>query len=229
MGRPLSRTGRGMESVPLLVTRAAEELPETMAMLAPYRHLLAAPCITFEDLPLPDLQGLRAEPLQLLLSSPRVVPAVIQLNPPAHWRILALAPRTTAALRAAGIRVDQAVEGGGRALAAAAGEGSLLLLTSDLGGAEVRARRPDVQVVPVYRTVRPTALPQAALAAMEGEFDLLFASPSAVENFVLLAPGRLPQARRCYAHGASTGAALQRHQRAWLPADLGRPQDFGSG
>jgi uroporphyrinogen-III synthase len=218
-----------MDPVPLLLTRATEELPGLLETLGRGRQVLAAPCIAFEDLPLPDISALRDQPLQLLLSSPRVVPAVIQLNPPVHWRILALAPRTSEALRQVGIRVDQAVVGGGAALAAEAGEGPLLLLTSDLGGAEVRGVRPDVQVWPVYRTVCPAALPDAALQAMEGDFDLLFASPSAVENFVRLAPGRLKKARHCYAHGGSTEAALRRHQRTAVSVDLARPSALAGG
>lgn len=218
-----------MDPVPLLLTRAAEELPEMTAMLAPFRRVFPAPCLQFEELPLPDLSALREEKVELLLSSPRVVSAVIALNPPAHWRILALAPRTTAALQAAGIRVDQAVEGGGAALASAAGNGRLLLLTSDLGGAELRAQRPDTQIVVVYRTACPTRLPDAAILAMEADFDVHFASPSAVENFVRLAPGRLERARRCYAHGGSTVAALRSRGRAVLAGQLARPQDFTSG
>jgi uroporphyrinogen-III synthase len=96
-------------------------------------------------------------------------------------------------------------EGGARALAARARpDAAVVVATSDLGGAEARAARPDAVLWPLYRTALAETLPAAAREALRGTFDVWFGSPSAVEGFARLAPGALARARRVYTFGATT-------------------------
>ncbi|MFZ5476003.1 MAG: uroporphyrinogen-III synthase [Myxococcota bacterium] len=188
---------------PLLVTRAAEDAAPLAERLGP--HAIVAPCLAYEpaggDPPaLTDAD--------LLVTSPRAVPALARA--PGGWRVLALVPTTAAAVRAAGYRVDVEVSGGAADLARAGRPGPLVCATSDLGGDEVRRVRPDAVLWVVYRTVCPDALPPAAVAALAGEFDVLFTSPSAVRNFERLAPGALARATRVLCHGRTTLAAVPR-------------------
>lgn len=192
---------------PVLVLR---DPAETATLVARLRgegvDALAAPCIAYEAEP-PDeafLAPLRGIDLDLLVTSPRSVPTLLSAHLPDRWRILALAPTTSRALAEAGIRVDLAVGGGGAALAGEARPGPLLLATSDLGGDEVRRVRPDVTVWVTYRTVCPVALPDEAVAALAGDYDLLAASPSQLRHLDALAPGAVARARAVYCHGGTT-------------------------
>ena len=119
------------------------------------------------------------------------------------------------------MRVDEAIHGGGAALAAAARPGPLVALTSDLGGEEVRRIRPDAMLWVAYRTTCPPRLPRRAVMAMRHAFDVLFASPSAVNHFERLAPGRLADARTIFAHGATTAEAVRRAGRPAAPSPWG--------
>lgn len=201
---------------PLLVTRAEDDARALAARLGP--HCVVAPCLAWADAddPRPDLPD-----ADVLLTSVRAVDAVVRRGLPPAWRVLALAPATAAAARAAGLTV--AVErGGGAAEVARAARPDVpaVAATSDLGGAEVRKIRPDAYVWVVYRTVRPSTLPPEAIAAMEGPFDVLFTSPSAVHNFVVLAPGALERAVRVLCHGRTTIEAVEALGRVADRADL---------
>lgn len=171
---------------------------------------LAVPVLRFEPLPPPSLDELRGAPLDVLVTSPRTVDAVVALVRDPQWRVLALAPKTSAALRARGVVVDDEVEGGAAALAGRARPGPVVLFTSDLGGDEALSVRPDLRVVPVYKTVAPPDLPEAAWAALSGDYALLAASPSALRYFDLLAPGAVARARRVWCRGATTFAEARR-------------------
>ncbi|MDP2316130.1 MAG: uroporphyrinogen-III synthase [Pseudomonadota bacterium] len=190
--------------IPLLVTRAADEAAALVARLGP--AAVAAPCLAFEPLapPRPDLPG-----ADLLVASPRAVGPLATVGLDPSWRVLALAPATAAVMHAAGLPVHLAVPGGGATLAAAARPGPVICATSDLGGDEVLRVRPDAVRWVLYRTVCPDALPAAAVAALDGPFDVLFTSPSAVRNFDRLAPGALARARRVLCHGATTLAEVE--------------------
>jgi uroporphyrinogen-III synthase len=194
--------------IPLLVTRAEDEARALAEKLGP--HAIPAPCLAFVALapPRPALPG-----ADLLVTSPRAVGPLAQVGLDPSWRVLALAPATSRALLAAGLPVHLAVEGGGAALAAAAGAGPVICATSDLGGDEVLRVRPDAVVWVLYRTVCPEALPAAAISALAGPFDVLFTSPSAVLHFETLAPGALLRARRVLCHGATTLGEVNRHGR----------------
>jgi uroporphyrinogen-III synthase len=188
---------------PLLVTRAADDAAALAAKLGP--HAIVAPCITYVscDTSPPDLPD-----ADLLVTSPRAIPALTRA--PARWRRLVLSPATAEAVRAAGQRVDVEAPGGAAMLARLARPGPLVHATSDLGGDEVRGVRPDAVLWVVYRTICPDDLPPAARDALAGEFDVLFASPSAVRNFERLAPGALARATRVLCHGRTTLAAVPR-------------------
>lgn len=191
--------------LPLLVTRAAEDAADLAARLGP--RALVAPCLAYEDVPSPPPDLPDAD---VLVASPRSVPALARTGLRPGWRVLALAPATAAAMRAAGLRVDEDVRGGGVDLARAARPGPLICVTSDIGGQEVQKVRPDAVLWVVYRTVCPPSLPPDAIAALEGDFEVLLASPSAVRHFERLAPGALARARRVLCHGATTLAEARR-------------------
>lgn len=180
---------------PLLITRAAGDAERLAARLGG----IAAPCIAWEDAPSPPPDVADAD---LLVTSPRAAEPLARVGVPAGWRVLALAPATAAALVSRGIPVDHAQAGGGADLARVARAGPLVCATSDLGGDEIARVRPDVLRWVLYRTTCPPDLPPAARAALDGPFDVLFASPSAVRNFRALAPAARP--RRALCHGATT-------------------------
>ena len=182
--------------IPLLVTG-------TVGLDLP--HAIPAPCVAFAPLhdPPPSFDS-----ADLLVASPRAV----HVEVPRGWRVLALSPATAAALRTRGVRVDAEVAGGGAELARAAGPGPVVFATSDLGGDEILRVRPDAHKWVVYRTVCPPALPAEALAVLAGEFDVLFASPSAVVNFESLAPGAILRARRVLCFGGTTLRAARHHR-----------------
>jgi len=201
--------------VPLLSTRAAED-----AGRLPWSGpVVLAPAVEFEPIDLgtdryPD-RGV------LAVTTPRSVEAARRCAPGrAVW---ALAPRTASALEAAGVRVDRAVTGGVAELLAGADLSRVLLLTSDLGVVEAGRRWPALAAVATHRTRCPAALPPPAqaLLASGAAYDVLVASPSAVENFELLSPGALRRARRVYCHGRSTLAAAQSYHLTPEPYALG--------
>lgn len=190
--------------MPILVLKPE---PDCSALVARLRargvDAIAAPCLRFENLPAPDLDRFRSAPADVLLTSPRGLDALPPLDP--QWRLLALAPKTAALARSAGLRVDEEVEGGAAALAARARPGVVLVLTSDLGGDEALRVRPDAIVVPTYRT-----LPVESLPAFDRPYSLYAASPSALRVFDALVPGGVAGAERVYARGATTLAEAQR-------------------
>jgi uroporphyrinogen-III synthase len=208
----------------LLVTRAAPDAERTVDRLRKQGvEAVAAPCLAYSTLG-PDeelLATVHGREADFLLASPRAGRAFAALEREAQWRVLALAPATTVALREAGVAVDVAVHGGGAALAAAARPGLVVALTSDQGGDEVRRIRPDALFWVAYRTTCPPRLPRRAVMAMREPFDLLFASPSAVNHFERLAPGRIADARTIFAHGATTADAVRRAGRAAAPSPWG--------
>jgi len=201
--------------VPLVITRAAAEAEETAArFIALGRTVMLAPCIEYEWLP-PDLDRLapfRGHAADVLVASPRAASALAAAGVDPRWRILALAPRTSAALRAEGLRVDVEVDGGGADLARLAGPGAVLFLASNLGGEEIASVRPDAVRWEAYRTLCPDRLPKevADLLTSGAAFDVFVASPSAVRNFEWLAPGALARAREVVCHGRTTLHAVQR-------------------
>lgn len=203
-------------ATPLLVTRPE---PDASALVATLRargvDARALPCLRVAPVPLgpATLDPWRGHPATLALTSPRAVPVAVTLGVDPAWRVLALAPRTAALAGAAGLVVTP-VHGGAADLARAAGPEPLLLIASDLAGAEMRPLRPDLVHLVAWRTVAVDAL-----VLPPGPVDVLFASPSAVEAFVHLAP-RAP-VRHAWCHGRTT---LEAARRAGLPAHL-RPLD----
>ena len=167
---------------------------------------LAAPCLVFEAVSADDalLAPLRAAPADLLVTTPRSLPALLAAGIPDAWRVLALAPSTSRALLAAGLRVDVAVEGGGAALVTAARPGPVVLATSDLGGEDVLAARPDAVVWVTHVTRPPACLPADAVAALTADYELLAGSPSALRHLDQLLPGAVARCARALCHGAST-------------------------
>lgn len=167
---------------------------------------VAAPCLAFEAVPPDDalLAPLRAAAADLLVTTPRSLPALLAAGVPDAWRVLALAPSTSRALRAAGLRVDVEVEGGGAALVAFARPGPVVLATSDLGGDDVLAARPDTVVWVTHVTRPPRSLPADALAALSTSYELLAGSPSALRHLDQLVPGAVARCARALCHGAST-------------------------
>lgn len=211
----------------VLVTRAADEAAETVAALAAEGiRAIPAPCLVYavETVDEAWFAQRAAAPVQLLVTSPRSIPALRAVSLPPTWRVLALAPTTARALEGAGLRVDAAVTGGGAALAAAATPGPVILATSDLGGAEVLTVRPDAERWITYRTLAPAGLPDDARAALDAEYDLVAASPSALANLDALHPGAVARARRVLAHGGTTVDAARRlSARDVVPWRLGTP------
>lgn len=193
----------------LLVTRAAEDADAWVAALAARGvAAMSAPCMEYREVPF-TLAPFVGRPVDLLVTSPRAALSLSRVDVSADWRVLALAPRTAAILEARGIPVSVAVEGGARALAACVGATRLpVLLGSDLAGAELLAVRPEARHVVAYRAACPAALPPAAVDAMRGDFAVAFASPSAVDHFVALAPGALERASARWCHGRTTAAAI---------------------
>ena len=197
-------------SIPLLVTRDEESTTRTCATLrAQGIDAIAAPCLEFRVVD-PDPVAVAAwadTPLDLLVTSPRSLPALQAAGPSPRWRVLALAPTTAAALRRGGFPVAVACSGGGAALAAVTRPGPVLLATSDIGGDEVLRVRPDTMRWVTYQTVCPADLPAAARAALLGAYEVLAASPSALRNLEALAPGAVARARCIRAWGGTTRAA----------------------
>lgn len=198
---------------PLLVLREAAEARSIVAALrARGEAAIAAPCLAFEPVAgaRSGLDPWRGRPVDLALTSPRAVEALAGLEVDPAWRVLALAPRTVAAALAAGLPVHEAVPGGAAELARRARPGlPLVAPTSDLGGEELRAARPDAIRVVVYRTVCPARLPEDARAALAGPYALVAASPSALHHLEALAPGAVARAEQVYAWGATTAAAAR--------------------
>ena len=169
----------------------------------------------------------RGKAVDLLVTSPHSLLTLQRLPLDPHWRVLALAPKTSATLIAAGIRVELALSGGAAALAAQARPGPVLLLSSDLGGEEARQIRPDLIKVTTYYTCCPSALPPAALAALQHPYDILFASPSSVQNFLKLVPNGLHKVRQIFAHGRSTLSELEHKGHRALLIDMAKIEVFG--
>lgn len=198
---------------PVLVTRDAESTALVVARLrARGVPAVAAPCLAFR--PEPGLRAAlapyRGAGADIAITSPRAVEALAGLPVDPAWRVLALAPRTAAAVRAMGWPVHVEVEGGGADIAARARPGPLLLPTSDRGGDEALRVRPDAVRLVAYRTDCPADLPAEARAAMAAPYDVLAASPSALEHLDRLAPGAVAGARVVWCHGRTTLDAARR-------------------
>ena len=179
----------------LIVTREMEPVPGW--------DTIVAPCVAFEPLPVTALPGRKL----LLVSSPRSVDVAVEH---AQGReVHALAPATSNALEERGVTVTRAVHGGVAELLDGVEPAEAVLLTSDLG-VHHAARWPDLHAVATHRTTCPDSLAPEALAALEGEFAVLFASPSAVANFERLAHGAISRAQRVLCHGRSTIVAARR-------------------
>jgi uroporphyrinogen-III synthase len=193
-----------MDPVPLLVTR-----PEFEQF--PGRLCIHAPCLVFVPIEWDSsiFEVYRGQSLDILVTSPRGIEALKKLRLEAGWRVLALAPATVASAEKAGIHIDISCEGGAAKLAALSQPGPVVLLTSDLGGEEFLKVRPDGKVVAVYGSACPESLPEEALVAMQGVFDVFFASPSAAQHFNKLAPYGLERARKRFFRGRTTGEALE--------------------
>lgn len=179
----------------LIVTREMEPVPGWDSIIAP--------CVAFEALPLGPLP----ERKLLLVTSPRSVDAAVEHA--GGREVHALAPSTSAALAERGVAVARAVHGGVAELLDGIEPAEAILLTSDLG-VHHASRWPDLHAVATHRTTCPEALAPEALAALDGEFALLFASPSAVANFDRLATGAISRAHRVLCHGRSTLQAARR-------------------
>lgn len=194
--------------MPLLLTRAEEDAASMATRLPPGFEALIAPALAYEATgSVAELVAAAPSRPTLLVTTPRSVAVAVALS--AGREVVALAPRTSAALAAAGIGV-RPVSGGVEQAMATLTPASTLLLTSDLGAEHAGRRWPTLAVLVTHRTVAPTSLPEAAVAllASGAAYAVFFASPSAVENFEHLAPGATARAAARYVHGASTAAAL---------------------
>lgn len=179
----------------LIVTREMDPVPGW--------DTIVAPCVAFESLPVGPLPSRKL----LLVTSPRSVDAAVEH---AEGReIHALAPATSQALQDRGVTVARAVHGGVAELLEGVETADAVLLTSDLG-VHHASRWPELHAVATHRTTCPEALAPEAVAALDGEFALLFASPSAVANFERLAHGAISRAHRVLCHGRSTIQAARR-------------------
>lgn len=193
-----------------IVARDAEGAERVAAALrAQGEPALAAPVLVeAEGEPAPDLPP----GVQVMVTSPRgarVLATALARHPAAGWRILALEGPTSRALDELGVHPDVTVAGGAAALAAKAGPGLLVHLTSNLGGDESASVRPDRVCWVGYRLERPRTLPAAVLAALEASpYALWVGSPSAVRNLHALAPRALSGAAVTWAHGQTTVEAL---------------------
>lgn len=201
---------RALHDLPLLITREAEDAAPLVAQLQRQGVMArAAPCLRFVDTTdQKEFLPYRGVDADLLVTSARAVARVRQLGPDPAWRVLALAPRTTAALAAAGVAVHHAATGGAAVLAAAARpQVPLLYPTSDRGGDEVRRVRPDVVIAVAYRTVCAERLPDdvVALLSSGAAFAAVFFSPSAVTCFRQLTTA-VPTCS--FFHGRTTAEAL---------------------
>ena len=197
----------------LLITRPAEDFAATAAAFPTYASI-CAPCLEFRPVTVdPALRAALPERLALLVTSPRALPALLSLRPEPGWRIFALLPRTAQEVEAAGLPLAGTSEGGAAALAEAATAAlpgaPLCFLTSQLGGGEVWRVRPDAIRLVGYATICPERLPEEAVRALAGEYEVLVASPSAVENLERLAPGALRRAARVHVQGRTTEDALR--------------------
>ncbi len=176
---------------------------------------LACPVLAWEAVDaVPELPDVA----DVLVTSPRGADVLAHAFLSRHrggWRLLALAGATAERLRSHGLEPDVLVSGGAASGARIARRGPLIHLTSDLGGAESFAVRPDRTLWIGYRTVCPDALPEPVQAALElGPYALWFGSPSAVHHLDRLAPGALGRAENVWAHGGTTLLALRdRHPR----------------
>jgi uroporphyrinogen-III synthase len=206
-------------AVPLLVTRAEDDAVALVPRLLSHGFApVVAPCLRYIPIDVERLPPPRERP-DLLVSSPRSVAVAARFAD--GRRVHALVPRTARDLAACGVPIRRRVPGGAAELVAGVDPKLAVLLTSDLG-VERAKRWPDLLAVATHRTAAAEALPDVALSAMKGEFDLLFASPSAVDAFARLAPGQIVRARRVRCHGTSTlVAARKAGARDPEPFDVG--------
>ncbi len=207
--------------MPLLLTRAEEDAASTVARLPPEFEAVIAPALAYEATgSVAELLAAAPSRPTLLVTTPRSVPVAVALS--VGREVVALAPRTSAALVEAGVTV-RPVCGGVEQAMATLDPASTLLLTSDLGAHTAARRWPTMAVLVTHRTVAPASLPApaAALLASGTAFAVFFASPSAVENFEHLAPGAAARAAARYVHGASTAAALTALGLSSSPLTLG--------
>lgn len=189
-----------------LVARDSEGAERVAAVLRAAGNVaIACPVLTWVTVDeRPDLP----EVADILVTSPRAADALG--TPLPGWRVLALAGATADRLRAHGVEPAVVAEGGAAALAALAGPGPLVHLTSDLGGEESAGVRPDRLVWVGYHTQRPPALPiEVTDAIAAGDFAVWFGSPSAVRNFEELAPGAARRASVLWTHGGTTFEAVR--------------------
>lgn len=204
----------------LYVGRAAPDA-DRMARLLRRAGVAATAVSLLRRAPLPklDLSALTG-PVDILVPTPT---AAVLLDPtllPADARWLATAPRTARTLAARGIVVDVAGALGAADLAARSrGGATLVVLTSDAGGAEVLRVRPDARVVALYHLVPVDRAPRTRRES--GAATWLLASPSAVDALLGLRPRALTDAVQVLAMGRTTFARI--HERTGISAAPVRP------
>jgi uroporphyrinogen III methyltransferase/synthase len=244
----------------VLVTRPAAQaaaLAEPLAELG--AEVIAAPAIEIAPADAAPLESAlrRAGDFDwLAVTSPNGVAAVFErlgamgLDARALGgvRVAAVGPGTAAALRRRGIAADLVPDAFttaalGEALCALPGERrrAILLARADVAGADLAERLAAagwrVEQVAAYRTVRPAALPPAALDALRrrGAGWVAFTAASAVENFlalsaeagvelwgVKLAALGPATARALAARGFSAAVTAEPHTVAALAAAIAR-------
>ena len=136
----------------------------------------------------------------------------------AQAQVAAIGPGTAAALRERGVIADVVPE---RSIAEALVEeleavpvqGKPVLVARaaearDLLPDALRGRGADVDVVPLYETVRENPAPDAVEAAMDADY-VTFTSSSTVKNFLEVTGGRMPERARLVSIGPVTSATLR--------------------
>lgn len=206
-----------------VLTRAQPDADsDVAAMKARGLRAIAVPCIERVALPWPS-----TSPQLIFITSPYAATQLIEAwpsLPEPKPRVAAMAPITSARLRAHGVPTEVRAEGGVVALASAlqrwnAGKPlTVLYATSDLGilqseqeeAMKVMKSFATVDRVPVYSTRAPVGLDET-LGALEPGLGYVFMSPSAVEN-ALGAFARL--GRTLFANAvACIGQSTQRRYR----------------
>ncbi len=165
-----------------------------------------APCIERVAVPIPTdaLDRWRGRPARIALTSPHAVPALVGLGWDPAWQLYTLAPTTSATARGAGLTVHHEDPGGAAALARDTADLPMILIGSDLAGAEAARSNPAVVRLVAYRTEAPSQLDLPP-----GTFDVCFLSPSAVHGFVTRAGPARTRVRHVLAVGATTVAAAR--------------------
>lgn len=194
----------------------------------------ALPCIEHQWRDWPELRRIGATGNALLFVTSRA--AAARLEAPPGVAVAAIAPATSAALEARGIRVTLTARGGARDLAQAVHESpavpdgtEVFYPTSDAAlrqpehqaAVATLAKRLRVHVQAVYSTGAPENLRQAlatVVAEADGSPGYCFWSPSAIENFAAAGGFDLPPGPVVLIGGSTERCWRQAAPPAWRRA-----------